>query len=113
MYRVKVSWKVNAVSGSVIQDVPGGMLIKDHFEGTKSSIVKNIHVLGHRKLVNDLVLFTEDKNLLDMSKTFEEIFDSHDKREELKLQYTFFMFSGTHSRDIFASTPCRHNGHVM
>ena len=26
-----------------------------------------------------------DKNLLDMSKTFEEIFDSHDKREELKL----------------------------
>ena len=85
MYRVKVSWKVNQASGSVIQDVPSGMSIKDHFERIKSSIVKNIDVCGHRKLVNDLVLFTKDKKKLDMNKTFEEIFHTHDKSVELEL----------------------------
>ena len=85
MYRVKVSWKVNEASGSVIQDVPFLMPIKDHFEGIKSSIVENIDVRGHRKLVKDLVLFTKDKKKLDMNKTFEEIFHSHDKSVELEL----------------------------
>ena len=89
MYRVTVYWRVKEASGSVIQDVPGDVCIEEHFKRTKESILKMIDVRGHRKLVEDLVLFTKDKELLDMSKTFEDSFPSHDKGEELKL-YTDF-----------------------
>jgi len=76
---------VKEASGSVIQDVPGDVCIIDHFKRTQESILKMIHVGAHRKLVEDLTLFTKDKELLDMSKTFKDSFPSHDKREQLEL----------------------------
>jgi len=85
MYRVCVYWNVKGASGSVIQSVPGDVCIIDYFKGTKESILKMIHVGAHRKLVEDLALFTKDKELLDMSKTFKDRFPSHDDGEELQL----------------------------
>jgi hypothetical protein len=85
MYRVCVYWKVKGGSGSVIQSVSGDVCIEEYFKGTQESILKMIHVGAHRKLVEDLVLFTKGKELLDMSKTFKDSFPSHDKREQLEL----------------------------
>jgi len=85
MYRVCVYWKVKGGSGSVIQDVSGDVCIEEYFKGTKKSILKMIHVGAHRNLVEDLPLFTKDRELVDMSKTFKDSFPSHDNGEELQL----------------------------